>query len=422
MANQPKSYDEHSPFESMMARFDHAAELLNLDPNLYKILRAPSREITAYLPVQRATGETEIFTAYRVQYNVARGTMQGGLRLGPHLNLDEMRAGAAWTTYKCALVDIPFGGSQGGIVCNPAELQPIELERLTRRYTADLLDILGPERDIVTPDLNSNEQMMAWVMDTYSMHARHTVTAIVTGKPIEMGGSQGSNIATGYGVLCLVGEAVKKLGMDVKKTRVAIQGAGRRGGSTAQLLHEAGYQIVAISDVDDGIHNAKGINVAAALDHFKKNKTFKNYREADHVTTNDLLTLDCEVLIPAAMHEQITSQNADKIKCKILCEAADGPTTPQADPILYEKGVFVIPDILANAGSSIARHLEWVQDRMGFFWKKEEVLETIEQSMVESFTKVVSYAETHSVDQRTAAYMRAIDRVAGDLKLRGVYA
>ncbi|MEW6734541.1 MAG: Glu/Leu/Phe/Val dehydrogenase, partial [Acidobacteriota bacterium] len=410
MANQARNYDEHSLFESMMARFDHAAERLNLDRNLYKILRAPSREILTYMPIQRVSGEIEIFHGYRVQYNVARGTMQGGLRLGPHITPDEMRAGAAWSTYKCALVDVPFGGSQGGIICNPAELQPIEIERLTRRYTADLLDVLGPERDIITPDINSDEQMMAWVMDTYAMHARHTVTAIVTGKPVEMGGTQGANVATGYGVLCVINEAAKKFNLQPAQTRVAIQGAGRRGGNAAALLYSAGYKVVAISDIDDGIYNPNGLDVPGALNYFGKKKTFQNYSEANHILSNDLLTIDCDVLITAAMHEQITSQNAEKVKCKILCEAADGVTTSQADPILYEKKVFVIPDILANAGGAIARHLEWVQNRMGFFWKKEEIMENIEDKMTTSFQEVVAYAETHNVDSRTAAYMRAIDR------------
>lgn len=422
MANQARSYDEHSPFESMMARFDNAAEKLNLDQNFYKILRAPSREIVNALPITRLSGETEVFTGYRVHYNVSRGTLQGGLRLGPNITIDEMRAGAAWSTYKCALVDIPFGGSQGGIVCNPAELQLAELERLIRRYTADFMDILGPERDIITPDINTTEQMMAWVMDTYSMHVRHTVTAIVTGKPVQMGGSQGGDIATGYGVLCVINEALKRFGLQPDKTRVAIQGAGRRGGTSARLLHAAGYKIVAISDADGGIYNPDGIDIPAALESFQINRSFKAFREADALTIDELVLTDCEVLIPAATHEQITSQNASKVKCKILCEAADGTTTAQADPILYAKGVFVIPDILANSGGAVARHLEWVQDRMGFFWKKEEVLDHIHHKMTSSFQQVVNYAETHVVDSRTAAYMRAIDRVAYDLKLRGIYA
>ncbi len=422
MSYLPQSYDEYSPFESTMARFDHAAELLNLEPNLYKILRTPSRELCTYMPIQRVNGDTEIFKAYRVQYNLARGPLQGGLRFGPNITLDEMRAGAAWSTYKCALVDIPFGGSQGGVVCNPRALQPIELERITRRYTADMIDILGPERDIITPDINTNEQMMAWVMDTYSMHARHNVTAIVTGKPVEMGGSPVGNTATGYGVLCLVTEALKSFNLDPSETRVAIQGAGRRGGNTARLLQEAGYKIIAISDVDDGVYNPEGLNVEEALDYFAKHRTFKNYENAEHLSTNELLTINCEVLIPAALHEQITSQNAGQIKCKILCEAADGSTTSQADPILYDNGVFVIPDLLANAGGAIARHLEWVQNRMGFFWKQEEILNNIKQKMLASFQKMLSYSEKHSVDTRTAAYMRAIDRVASEIKLRGIYA
>src|SRR5262249_41892763 len=241
------------------------------------ILRSPSREITTYMPIQRVGGDINMFSGFRVQYNVARGTMQGGLRFGPNITLDEMRAGAAWTTYKCALVDIPFGGSQGGVLCNPSELMPIEIERITRRYTADLIDMIGPERDIITPDINTSDQVMAWVMDTYSMHARHTVTAIVTGKPIEMGGSQGSIDATGYGVLCLLNEASKKIGLNPDETRVAIQGAGRRGGRAAAMLYAAGYKVIAISDIDDGVCNKKGLDVPAALNYFGKNRTFKGF-------------------------------------------------------------------------------------------------------------------------------------------------
>ncbi len=422
MSYLPQIYDEYSPFESTMARFDRAAELLNLEPNLYKILRTPSREVCVYLPIQRINGDTEIFTAYRVQYNLARGTLQGGLRFGPNITLDEMRAGAAWSTYKCALVDIPFGGSQGGVVCNPKYLQPLEIERITRRYTADMLDILGPERDIITPDINTNEQIMAWIMDTYSMHARHNVTAIVTGKPVEMGGSPVGNTATGYGVLFLIEEALKRFNLAPTETKVAIQGAGRRGSNTAQLLYEAGYKIVAISDVDGGIYKSDGLNIPEVLEHFAQHKTFKTYELAEQITTNELLTIDCDVLIPAALHEQITSQNAINVKCKILCEAADGSTTSQADPVLYEKGTFVIPDLLANAGGAIARHLEWVQNRMGFFWKKEEILDNIKHKMLKSFQEMLSYSENHKVDTRTAAYMRAIDRVAAEIRLRGIYA
>ncbi len=413
---------EENPFESMMSRFDHAARLLNLDPDLYKLLRVPNREITIYIPVFMDDGHIEVFTGYRVQHNFARGPAKGGIRYAPDVTLDEVRALAAWMTWKCAVVNIPFGGAKGGVICDPSQMSQGELERMTRRYTAELVDFIGPERDVPAPDMNTNEQTMAWIMDTYSMHVRHTETAVVTGKPIDLSGSRGRREATGRGLLFVVDEAVQKLGMKPENTRVVVQGSGNVGGVAAALMHDTGYKIVAISDVHGGVHNAKGLDLPHAMAYLAKNKTFEKYPEADIVSNQELLELDCEVLVPAATENQINSSNASKIRCKILAEGANGPTTARADDILEQKGVFVIPDILANAGGVTCSYFEWVQDRMGYFWKEEMVNERLKDIMVASFHDVCKYAESHSVNNRIAAYMLAIDRVAYITRVRGIYA
>ncbi len=413
---------EENPFESMMSRFDHAAQLLELDPSLYKVLRVPNREITIYIPVYMEDGRIEVFTGYRVQHNFARGPAKGGIRFAPDVTLDEVRALAAWMTWKCAVVNIPFGGAKGGVICDPFHMSQIELERMTRRYTAELIDFIGPERDVPAPDMNTNEQTMAWIMDTYSMHARHTVTAAVTGKPIDLSGSRGRREATGRGLLFVIDQAVKKLDMNVRETRVAVQGSGNVGGTAARLMHESGYQIVAISDIHGGIYNPGGINVPEALDYLTKNKSFEKYPGAEPVSNHELLEVDCEILLPAATENQITSKNADKIRCRILAEGANGPTTANADRILEQKGVFVIPDILANAGGVTCSYFEWVQDRMGYFWKEDLVNERLQDIMVAAFDDVCKYAESHHVNMRVASYMLAIDRVAYVTRLRGIYA
>jgi glutamate dehydrogenase (NAD(P)+) len=413
---------EENPFESMMSRFDHAAQLLQLDPDLYKVLRVPNREITIYIPVFMDDGRIEVFTGFRVQHNFARGPAKGGIRYAPDVTIDEVRALAAWMTWKCAVVNIPFGGAKGGVICDPSQMSRGELERMTRRYTAELIDFIGPERDVPAPDLNTNEQTMAWVMDTYSMHARHTVTAVVTGKPIELSGSQGRREATGRGLLFVIDEAVKKLGMKRENTRVVIQGSGNVGGTAARLMSETGYKVVAISDIHGGIYNPKGLDIPDVMSYMASHKTFERYQKAEPVSNHELLEIDCEVLLPAATENQITSHNAHRIKCKILAEGANGPTTAAADDILESKGVFVIPDILANAGGVTCSYFEWVQDRMGYFWKEEMVNERLKDIMVASFNDVVKYAENHSVNNRIAAYMLAVDRVAYITRVRGIYA
>ncbi len=417
-----KEIKEENPFESMMHRFDEAARLLKLDPNIYKILRWPNREITLYIPVMMDDGNYQVFTGYRVQHNFARGPAKGGVRFSPDVSLDEVRALAAWMTWKCAVVNIPFGGAKGGIICDPRDMSTSELERLTRRYTAELLDFIGPEKDVPAPDMNTNEQTMAWMMDTYSMHARHTVTAAVTGKPIEIGGSRGRREATGRGLLFVCNEACKKFGFKIDETRVVVQGAGNVGGTAALLMYQEGYRVAGIADITGSLYNPKGLDVPGVLEYLKENKTVEGYNGAEHIGNADLLELECEILMPAATENQITTHNADRIRCRILAEGANGPTTADADEIVSAKSIFVIPDILANAGGVTVSYFEWVQDRMGFFWNEETVNTRLHDIMVSSFNDVVSFSDKYRVNTRLAAYMLAIDRVAYDTRLRGIYA
>jgi glutamate dehydrogenase (NAD(P)+) len=413
---------EENPFEAMMSRFDEAARLLNLDPNLYTILRWPARELTVYIPVYMDDGHVEVFQGFRVQHSFARGPAKGGIRYAPDVTLDEVRALAAWMTWKCAVVNVPFGGGKGGVICDPTIMSMGELERLTRRFTADLMDFIGPDRDVPAPDMNTNEQIMAWIMDTYSMHSRHTVNSIVTGKPIEIGGSRGRRDATGRGILIVCNEAAKKLGLNVPDTRVVVQGSGNVGGTAARLMHEVGYKVIAISDIFGGIVNTNGLDVPDVLAYLEKNKSLDGYPGADRISNAELLELECDILVPAATENQITSKNAGRIRCQVLAEGANGPTTANADRILKENGVFVIPDILANAGGVTVSYFEWVQNRMGFYWTERTVNERLEDIMVASFHDVVKYAETHNVNSRIASYMLAIDRVAYDIRMRGLYA
>lgn len=417
-----KGSDEKNPFEAMSERFDRAAQLLGLDPDLYAVMRVPSREIKVYIPVKMDTGHIQVFEGFRVQHNFARGPAKGGIRYAPDVSLDEVKALSAWMTWKCAVVNVPFGGGKGGIICDPHQMSIGELERLTRRYTAELIDFIGPDKDVPAPDMNTNEQTMAWIMDTYSMHARHTVTGVVTGKPVALGGSLGRREATGRGVLFTVNEAIKRFDLTPENTTVVVQGSGNVGGIGAQLMHEEGYKVVAISDVYGGIHNSNGLDIPKVLDYLQKNKSLEGYPEAEPVSNKDLLELECDVLTPCATENQITSENADRIRCKILAEGANGPTTPKADKILHDKGIFVIPDILANAGGVTVSYFEWVQDRMGYFWPEAQVNERLEEKMVASFNELCHFADKHSVDTRTAAYMLAIDRVAYDTRMRGIYA
>ena len=413
---------EENPFEEMMSRFDDAAKRLGLEPGLYQVLRSPEKQIIVSVPVLRDDGSTDVYTGYRVIYNTSRGPAKGGIRFDLQVNLDEVKALAAWMTWKCAVVNLPFGGAKGGVICDPGTMSVAELERMTRRYTSGIIDTLGPDSDVPAPDVNTNERIMAWVMDTYSMHKRHTVTAVVTGKPVAMGGSLGRREATGRGCMLVTREALKKLGMPIEGSRVAIQGFGNVGSVAADLMAKLGLTVVAVSDKSGGIYNPKGLDLDDVLKHTQSRKLLADYKGAEQITNQDLLTVDCEVLVPAALENVITAEIAKKIKARIICEGANGPTTARADKVLDQKGVFVIPDILANAGGVTVSYFEWVQDRGGYFWDEETVNQRLERIMVQSFDEVTAMAEKHKVDNRIGAYMLAIDRVAAVHRLRGLYA
>lgn len=413
---------EFNPWLAAEARFDRAAELLGLDDGLRKLLKTPGMEVTVNIPVQMDDGRLEVFTGYRVQHSIARGPAKGGIRFAPDVTLDEVRALASWMTWKCSVVNIPFGGGKGGVICDPSVLSRAELERITRRYTAELIDIIGPERDVPAPDMNTNEQTMAWIMDTYSMHKRTTVTAVVTGKPLNLGGSKGRPEATGRGCLFVTLQALRRFHIDPSQARVVVQGFGNVGGMGARLMRKAGMKIISVIEWDGAVYNEDGIDTEALMEYRRHTGSFAGFPGGEEIDRNEAMFLDCDVLVPAAKENVIHSQNAARIKAKIITEGANGPTTAAADQILSEKGVFVIPDILANAGGVTVSYFEWVQDRQGYFWNEQLVNGRLEEIMVNSFRDVVSYADRDKVDNRTAAYMLALDRVAFAIKLRGIYA
>jgi glutamate dehydrogenase (NAD(P)+) len=418
----PTAYlEEINTWEAQIARSDVAAQKLKLNEGLWKILREPSREVIVHIPVQLDDGRLEVFTGFRVQHSIDRGPAKGGIRYTPDVTLDETRALASWMTWKCAVVDIPFGGAAGGVICDPDRLSKRELERLTRRYTAELMELLGPEKDVPGPDINTDGQIMAWIMDTYSMHVRHTVNAVVTGKPLELGGSHGRVEATGRGLMIVCDEAAKKLGMSPDQTRVVIQGFGNVGSNAARLMRRRGYKIVGVSTSKSGLYNKNGIDIEALSLYYQHNRTLSGF-PSEETTSAELLVTDCDILIPAALENQITTRNAERVKAKVLCEGANGPTTAEADEILVDKGVFVIPDILANSGGVTVSYFEWVQDRQGYFWTEAVVNDYLQHTMRTAFAEVLKYAETHGVSNRIAAYMLAIDRVAFTLRQRGIYA
>lgn len=422
-ATMPSTLEsEFNPKISAEARFDEAAARLGLDEGMQKVLRSPSREIIVHIPIQLDDGRLEVFTGYRVQHSIARGPAKGGIRYAPDVSLDEVRALAAWMTWKCAVTNLPFGGGKGGVICDPSLMSPSEIERITRRYTAELFDFIGPEIDVPAPDMNTNEQTMAWIMDTYSMHARHTQTAVVTGKPINLGGSRGRAEATGRGCMIVTEQALRKLGLERSLTRVVIQGFGNVGGMAAKLMARAGFKIVCIIEYDGAVYNARGLDIAALAKHRNETGSINGFEGGEAMDKTEAMFLECDVLLPAARENVITSENAHRLRTKILCEGANGPTTHVADSILAEKGIFVIPDILANAGGVTVSYFEWVQDRQGYFWNEQMVNDRLEEIMVNSFQDVVAYAEKHGVNNRTAAYMLALDRVAYAIKLRGIYA
>ena len=414
--------NEKNPWLAAAARFDEAAMRLKLDDGMCKVLRTPTKEITVNIPVGLDDGRLEVFTGYRVQHSLARGPAKGGIRFAPDVTLDEVRALASWMTWKCAVVNIPFGGGKGGVICDPNLLSDLELEKLTRRYTSEIMDFIGPERDVPAPDVNTNEKVMAWIMDTYSMHQRHTTTAVVTGKPMALGGSRGRPEATGRGCMMVTLKALKQLGIPYDQARVVIQGFGNVGGMAAKLMSAMGFHIVAIVEYDGAVYNPKGLDIAALQQHRKETGSIRGFAGGEDMDRTEAMFLNCDVLIPAATENVITSQNADRVRCKILCEGANGPTTPLADVILADNNVFVIPDILANAGGVTVSYFEWVQDRQGFFWNEALVNERLQEIMDESFDAIVHYAGKHQVNNRTAAYMVALDRVANAIRLRGIYA
>ena len=416
--------EEMNVYQNAEARFEVAANKLGLEQGVYRYLKYPDKEITLYSPVGMDNGQLEVFTGYRVLHSTVRGPGKGGIRFAPDVSLDEVRALSAWMTWKCAVVDIPFGGAKGGIICDPRKMSRGEIERLTRRYTAELADWLGPERDIPAPDVGTNEQTMAWVMDTYSMHTRQATTAVVTGKPIDLGGSRGRREATGRGVMICVDKAIAKLGMRKEGTRAVVQGFGNVGSLAAELMQKAGYKIIGLADIGGGLYNENGLDVPQVINwvYTQKRPLQEFPGGGTKMSARDVLFQSCDVLIPAAIENQITEQNAHQVQAKILCEGANGPTTWQADAIIDSKGIFTVPDILGNAGGVTVSYFEWVQDRQGFFWRESEVNERLLDIMERAFDEVVRYAEIHRVNNRIAAYMLAIDRVATALKLRGIYA
>ena len=417
-------HGEMNVYESAEARFEAAAEKLGLEQGVYHYLKYPDREITIYIPVALDNGQLEIFTGYRVLHSTVRGPGKGGIRFAPDVTIEEVRALAAWMTWKCAVVNVPFGGAKGGVICDPAKLSQSELERLTRRYTAQLSDWFGPERDVPAPDIGTNEQIMAWVMDTYAMHVRQATTAVVTGKPLELGGSQGRQEATGRGLMICCEKAIAKLKIKRPECRVIVQGFGNVGSNASLLMHEAGYKIIGVADVHGGLYNEKGLDVRKLHDWvYGKRKPLAEFpRGGEKTTAQEILFRRCDILMPAATENQITAANAHRLKCKILCEGANGPTTAHADAVVDRGGIFVIPDILANAGGVTVSYFEWVQDRQGFFWRESEVNERLRDVMEHSFDEVARTAEARGVSTRIAAYILAIDRVARALKLRGFYA
>ena len=380
--------DEFNPFLAMAKRFDIAADILDLDPGIRDVLRTPARELQVAVPVLMDDKTTRVFTGYRVQHNFVLGPCKGGIRFSPDVNLDEVRALAAWMTWKCSVVGLPFGGGKGGVICDPREMSQGELERLTRRYTANIMDILGPDRDVPAPDVNTNDQTMAWIMDTYSMHVRSTQTAVVTGKPLTLGGSLCRREATGRGVMLSAREALKRLGLRPEDTKVVVQGSGNVGGIGAMLMHREGYTITSLSDMYGSIYNEDGLDVPKVLEYLAEKGRLEGFPDAEAVPNDKQLELPCDVLVPAAVENAITSQNVDKVKAKLIVEGANGPTTFDADRVLDERGVMVVPDILANAGGVTVSYFEWVQDRMGYFWTEEIVNSRLEQIMVKAFDEV----------------------------------
>jgi glutamate dehydrogenase (NAD(P)+) len=413
---------EVSVFGDAITYFNEAAALLNLDPGMRAILTHPSRQIIFSIPFQRDSGQIEVYTGYRVQYNFARGPAKGGIRFHPGVTLDEVTALAFWMTWKCAVVDLPFGGGKGGVTCDPRTLSMSEIERITRRYAAELVEVIGPDKDVPAPDVNTTPQHMAWIMDTYSMHHRQAVPGVVTGKPLEIGGSRGRVEATGRGVSLVALDEMARLGIEPKGAKVVVQGFGNVGSIAAQMFADAGCTIVGISDVTGAYVNERGMDVAGAIAYAQEHHSLDGYRGGDKMSNQAMLEVPCDVLVPAALEKVLTVDNAARIKAKLIVEGANGPTTPEADHVFARNGITVIPDIVANAGGVTVSYFEWVQDRQGYFWKEAEVNERLRDQLLENFAVVRDVAQARGISYRTASYMVAIDRVVKSMKVRGVYA
>jgi glutamate dehydrogenase (NAD(P)+) len=404
-----------------VAQFEEAAECMNLDANLRERFRVPRRALVVSIPVRMDNDKVKVFQGYRVQHNDSLGPTKGGVRYHPSVTLGEVAALAMWMTWKCALMGLPYGGAKGGVRCNPSVMSRHELQRLTRRYTAEILPMIGPEIDIPAPDVGTNAQTMAWMMDTYSMQKGYSVPGVVTGKPITIGGSLGREEATGRGVVYTVLEAMKHLKIDPQKSTAVVQGFGNVGSHAARIMAEEGIKVIAVNDSKGGIHNPKGLDITKLHDHYLKNHTFEGFKDCERINHDEILELPCTVLVPAALSEVITEKNADRLKCKILAEGANGPTTPKADQILTEKGVFIIPDILANSGGVTVSYFEWVQDLQQYFWKEKEIHEKLFDIITSAFQRVLALSQKKKVGTRLAAQMHGIEKIAQAHLARGLY-
>jgi glutamate dehydrogenase (NAD(P)+) len=412
---------QESAWETARAQLDEAAELMGLAPGVHEILRSPKRSLSVSVPFRLDDGSTRVCQGYRVHHNVTRGPAKGGLRYHPSVDLDEIKALAMWMTWKCAVAQIPFGGAKGGVAVDPKALSRSELERMTRRYASEILPFIGPERDIPAPDMNTSEEIMSWIMDTYSMNSGYSVPGVVTGKPVAIGGSRGRAGATSRGVMYMIFSTLKRLGMGIEEVSVAIQGYGKVGGFAAQLLHDAGCRVVAVSDVDGGIYRERGLDPEAINRHKKDGGRVSGFPGAEPVANEELLEIDCDVLVPAAVEGVISVKNADKIKARVICEAANGPITFEGDKILCDRGIFVVPDILANSGGVTVSYFEWVQDIQAYFWSEEDVNERLRQIMERAFVEVFEMAESKGLTMRQAAHWIGVGRVAEAHLTRGLF-
>jgi glutamate dehydrogenase (NAD(P)+) len=421
MATDTLVHEPQSAYDIARRQFDLAADLLDLSPDLRGILRCPQRELTVTFPVKLDNGDTQVFTGYRVQHNLSRGPVKGGIRYHPDVTLDDVRAMAMWMTWKCAVAGLPYGGAKGAVVVDPKLLSLNEVEHLTRRYASEISLLIGPEKDIPAPDVNTTPQIMAWIMDTISMHQGYTVPAIVTGKPLNIGGSEGRNEATARGIVAILGEAARHLDLNIQGARVAIQGFGNVGANTAKIFHELGATVVAVSDSGGGVYNPRGLRPINLLQYRRNAGSLRGFPQGDTISNAELIELDCDILVPAALGHVITGENAPRVRARVIAEAANGPTTPEADAILFDQGTFVLPDILANAGGVTVSYFEWVQGLQEFFWTEREVNAQLERMMGIAFRNVLSVAQERGVDMRTAAHLIAVRRVADAVTTRGIY-